>query len=146
MNPHLEFYPEMTEGLNIYKFSQSAKWLKHLSPVHRPPMCDVNGKHFYIFEPVQLKSADVVIPLFFFQYKSHLHAKCLKLRANHIRKTSNEVKILIPKNLGFDDPLLSIVPVDEFDFDYSEIKMGDRRLLMEACRGRIYGKCFRVEV
>ncbi|KAI9615111.1 hypothetical protein H4Q26_011650 [Puccinia striiformis f. sp. tritici PST-130] len=49
---HLDHYPEFCNGQNISKFSQSYKWLAGLPRDMRPPMVDVNGKHFYIYEPV----------------------------------------------------------------------------------------------
>ncbi|PLW29150.1 hypothetical protein PCANC_22406 [Puccinia coronata f. sp. avenae] len=46
ITPDLDFYPEASKGTNVYKFSQSFKWLKGLAPAHRPQMCKVKMKHF----------------------------------------------------------------------------------------------------
>ncbi|PLW06567.1 hypothetical protein PCANC_26024 [Puccinia coronata f. sp. avenae] len=135
---HIDFYPEMTNGLDIYKFSQSKKWLQDLLPAHRAPMCEVKGKHFYLFEPVQLLSAAVVIPLFFYQHDDQLFAKCLQIQRNHICQMPNKIKITIPASLEFQDPQLSTIPVNQFDCDYSEIRMDDSRKLMDSCDGVIY--------
>ncbi|OAV84762.1 hypothetical protein PTTG_11544, partial [Puccinia triticina 1-1 BBBD Race 1] len=80
---HLEFYPELTNGLNISKFSQSGKWVGGLARAHRPQMFEANGKHFYIYEPAQLKSLAVVIPIFIVNYQSALHVKCIQLDESH---------------------------------------------------------------
>ncbi|KAI9605473.1 hypothetical protein KEM48_002172 [Puccinia striiformis f. sp. tritici PST-130] len=56
VSKHLDYYPEWTDGRNISKFLQSGKWLSGMSRVHRPQMCESNGTHFYIYEPVQLAS------------------------------------------------------------------------------------------
>ncbi|PLW21190.1 hypothetical protein PCANC_05445 [Puccinia coronata f. sp. avenae] len=135
---HIDFYPEMTNGLDIYKFSQSKKWLQDLLPAHRAPMCEVKGKHFYLFEPVQLLSAAVVIPLFFYQHDGQLFAKCLQIQRNHICQMPNKIKITIPASLEFQDPQLSTIPVNQFDCDYSEIRMDDWRKFMDSCDGVIY--------
>ena len=103
-------------------------------------MCDVNGKHFYIFEPVQLDSAEVVVPIFFYQYKLELYAKCLKLNCSHVDQSAQLTKITIPGSLSFDDPQLTSVPVIHFEFDYSEIQLGNGSLLIQACAGIIYGE------
>ncbi|PLW46320.1 hypothetical protein PCANC_11197 [Puccinia coronata f. sp. avenae] len=36
ISKHLDFYPELTKGGEVYKFSQSQKWLKGLSPATTP--------------------------------------------------------------------------------------------------------------
>ncbi|PLW54792.1 hypothetical protein PCANC_03704 [Puccinia coronata f. sp. avenae] len=135
---HIDFYPEMTNGLDIYKFFKSKKWLQDLLPAHRAPMCEVKGKHFYLFEPVQLLSAAVVIPLFFYQHDGQLFAKCLQIQRNHICQMPNKIKITIPASLEFQDPQLSTIPVNQFDCDYSEIRMDDWRKFMDSCDGVIY--------
>ncbi|KAA1120083.1 hypothetical protein PGT21_037132 [Puccinia graminis f. sp. tritici] len=135
---HLEFYPEWCEGVNVNKFSQSTKWLADLAPEHRPQMCEVRGKHYYIYEPVQLISNDVVIPIFFFNYKSSLHAKCFKLKHEHINSHNNHIKITIPSDLKFDHPELSIIPVAQFKLIYSSIRLGNGKLLWEECGRKIY--------
>ncbi|KAA1120057.1 hypothetical protein PGT21_037090 [Puccinia graminis f. sp. tritici] len=37
--PHMDFFPEDAHGKNIYKLSQSTKWLKHLASDLRVQMC-----------------------------------------------------------------------------------------------------------
>ncbi|EFP77823.2 uncharacterized protein PGTG_03779 [Puccinia graminis f. sp. tritici CRL 75-36-700-3] len=134
---HLEFYPEWCDGVNISKFSQSTKWLAGLSPQNRPQMCEVKGKHYYIYEPVQLISNDVVIPIFFFNYKSSLHAKCFKLKHEHINSHNNRLTITIPSDLVFEHPELSIIPVEDFKLIYSSIRLGNGKLLWEQCGRKI---------
>ncbi|PLW26323.1 hypothetical protein PCANC_27603 [Puccinia coronata f. sp. avenae] len=107
VSKHLDYYPHMTEGRNIYKFSQSRKWLELLAPAHRAPMCE-------------------------------LTAKCLQIKRDHISHISNLIKIVIPGNLTFHDSRLSAIPVKDFEFDYSEILMENRRYLIDACGGVIY--------
>ncbi|KNZ48692.1 hypothetical protein VP01_547g1, partial [Puccinia sorghi] len=136
---HLDFYPEFNKGLNVYKLSQSQKWIQDLSPAHQPPTCYVNGKHFYIFEPVQLITSDVVIPIFFYMFKSELTAKCLKINpSNLFFRVSDHIKITIPAKLHFHDKQLTSIPVTNFDLDYSKTQMSNQVLWTEACDGSFY--------
>ncbi|KAI8451342.1 hypothetical protein BY996DRAFT_4555908, partial [Phakopsora pachyrhizi] len=61
----LEFYPEQPAGKNIYKLSQSKKWLQEYPRDLRAQMISVGGKHYYIYEPVQINDGSVVVPMFF---------------------------------------------------------------------------------
>ncbi|PLW36742.1 hypothetical protein PCANC_14598 [Puccinia coronata f. sp. avenae] len=65
VNPHLVFYPEDTHGVNVSSSFQASKWLKDLSPEICPPMAVNNKKHFLIFEPAQLLTGKIVVPIFF---------------------------------------------------------------------------------
>ncbi|KAI8458054.1 hypothetical protein BY996DRAFT_6411177 [Phakopsora pachyrhizi] len=62
----LEFYPEQSAGKNIYKLSQSKKWLQEYPRDLRAQMISVGGKHYYIYEPVQINDGSVVVPMFFY--------------------------------------------------------------------------------
>ncbi|EHS64758.1 uncharacterized protein PGTG_22477 [Puccinia graminis f. sp. tritici CRL 75-36-700-3] len=138
VSPHLEFYPDNTEGQNVSRFSQSLKWLQYMAPEDRAQMCDVNDKHFYIFEPVQLLTKEVVVPIFLYMYHWRLHAKCIEIGADHVTELGEQTRITIPSSLAFDDHRLTAWDIREFDLTYSEIRMGDGILLTEACGGSIY--------
>ncbi|KAI8456160.1 hypothetical protein BY996DRAFT_6412618 [Phakopsora pachyrhizi] len=62
----LEFYPEQPAGKNIYKLSQSKKWLQEYPRDLRAQMISVGGKHYYIYEPVQINDGSVVVPMLFY--------------------------------------------------------------------------------
>ncbi|KAA1097528.1 hypothetical protein PGT21_010248 [Puccinia graminis f. sp. tritici] len=142
----LDYYPEMTDGLMIKKFSQSGKWLSGMSRAIRPQMCEAHGKHFYIYEPVQLRSHVVVVPVYLFMYQSVLHARCWEILDDHITSTETSVEgnlstvlnIRMPLDLDFDDARLRSIPVHQFDVEYSGIRWEDGRLLVEACAGKIF--------
>ncbi|KNF02209.1 hypothetical protein PSTG_04708 [Puccinia striiformis f. sp. tritici PST-78] len=76
VSPHLEYYPEKTDG-PYYKFSQSKKWLEELAPQHRAQMCEVDEEHYYLFEPVELASGLLVVPIFFYSQESQIYSKCI---------------------------------------------------------------------
>jgi hypothetical protein len=47
------------------------------------------------------------------------------------------VKIIIPKHIDFDNPILTSVDVTSFHRDYSEISLADGRRLINACNHRV---------
>ncbi|PLW38987.1 hypothetical protein PCASD_08454 [Puccinia coronata f. sp. avenae] len=49
----------------------------------------------------------------------------------------NGVKIIIPKHIDFDEPILTSVDVTSFHRDYSEISLADGRRLIDACNHRV---------
>jgi hypothetical protein len=144
----LDYYPEMTDGLMVKKFSQSTKWLSGMSRELRPQMCEAHGKHFYIYEPVQLRSHVVVIPVYLFMLQSVLHARCWEILDDHITRTETRIgrnattglKIHMPLDLDFYDERLGSVPVDQFDVEYSGVRWEDGRVLEDVCGGKIFGK------
>ncbi|KAA1114601.1 hypothetical protein PGT21_014993 [Puccinia graminis f. sp. tritici] len=109
-------------------------------------MCEVNGKQFYIYEPVQLVSHEVVIPIFLYKSNTEIKSKCVRIKAEHIKKekhitegvTTSIIKITVPFPLPFYDPRLSTIPVTEFDSDYSTIRWVDGKFIIDACKGFIY--------
>ncbi|KAI8450568.1 hypothetical protein BY996DRAFT_6417251 [Phakopsora pachyrhizi] len=62
----VEFYPELSNGKNLYKLAQSEKWLHQYPRNLRPQMISFGGKHYYIYVPVQLIDGNVVVPVFFY--------------------------------------------------------------------------------
>ncbi|PLW56916.1 hypothetical protein PCANC_01262 [Puccinia coronata f. sp. avenae] len=133
ISKHLDFYPELTKGGEVYKFLQSQKWLKGLLPAHRPQMCEVNGKHFFIFEPVKLLSSAVAIPIFLYTCDSKLCARVIVINESNTIRDGISLKIIIPQHLDFDDPRLQSIDVKEFDRLFSDILLADRTRLVEAC-------------
>jgi hypothetical protein len=79
-------------------------------------------KHFYIYEPTQLITGEVVVPLFFYKFKDVLLSKCITPRyRKNIEK--NETLIILPSNLRFNDQSLLTVEVNNFHLIYSEITL-----------------------
>ncbi|POV99603.1 hypothetical protein PSTT_13685 [Puccinia striiformis] len=134
--PHLEFVPEDARGRDIYKMSQSSKWLKHLNPDLRVQMIESNEKQFYIFEPVQLKSRSLIVPFFFFTQNQKFFAKCYQpVIKSNVEQSKLEIRIV--SNLSYDDDRLKIIPVDEFSSTYEEIKIRNGLALSECCSGKM---------
>ncbi|EFP87206.2 uncharacterized protein PGTG_12790 [Puccinia graminis f. sp. tritici CRL 75-36-700-3] len=63
----MDYYPEDARGKNIFKLSQSKKWLEDMDPDSRAPMVRTSNGDFYLFEPVQLSNDSVVVPIFFYK-------------------------------------------------------------------------------
>ncbi|CAH7689409.1 hypothetical protein PPACK8108_LOCUS24482 [Phakopsora pachyrhizi] len=77
---YLEFYPEESNGENIYKFYQSAKRLHQYPRDLSVQMIKVGDKSYYIYGPAQLKDGNVVlfkkiVKKFIFQMNGDLRLK-----------------------------------------------------------------------
>ena len=138
VNQHLDFYPEYTGGKNIFKMSQCFKWREDLSPDLRVQMVEANNKHWYIFEPVELKTRNIVVPIFFFIESNQLQARCIL--ANIFKDGPTKVKMSIPPNLRFNSSQLRNVNVADFAFTYEEINLPGLGSLIEACGHKLHGE------
>ncbi|POW04026.1 hypothetical protein PSTT_10725 [Puccinia striiformis] len=121
--PHIDFYPEDSQGKNQFKLSQSKKWLE-LPRDYRPQMCVNNTRHFFIFEPVELFSKQILVPIYLYKFENKTHSKCV---APTLRRTnSGKHEMRIPANIGFDDPRLVTIKAKEFNVEYSKIQINGR--------------------
>ncbi|KAH9807600.1 hypothetical protein DFH28DRAFT_938119 [Melampsora americana] len=112
----IEFFPESDKGVTVDRYSQSKKWREELPPSLRVPMVDVDGQHFYIYEPAQLENARVVVPIFF--YKNDLgivKAKCLEI------DSIGPHDYLIAAESKFDSEVFLDVDVQSFATSFSRI-------------------------
>ncbi|KAI9603142.1 hypothetical protein H4Q26_002456 [Puccinia striiformis f. sp. tritici PST-130] len=134
VNPHLDFFPIDAKGKNVFKLSQSKRWLQDLSRTQRVQMCTSNNKHYYIFEPVKQKaSAEILVPIFFYKSADDvLFSKCIKPTISSNAGNENLV-IQIPSDIRFHDPNLLALPVDSFDLIYSEIETKNAKTLSNLC-------------
>ncbi|OAV87337.1 hypothetical protein PTTG_29470 [Puccinia triticina 1-1 BBBD Race 1] len=137
VSPHIDYYPEMTNQ-GFYKFSQSKKWLKELAPQHCAPMCEVKGKHFYLFEPVELFSGLITIPIYFYSHNSQIYSKCIAPEFEpFIKKKKKLVRMKIPQNIQFNHFDLLSIPTSDFNKSYDEIQIYGKQI-SEACANSIY--------
>ncbi|KAI8453000.1 hypothetical protein BY996DRAFT_4561968, partial [Phakopsora pachyrhizi] len=132
----VEFYPELSNGKNIYKLSQSEKWLHQYPRNLRAQMISFGGKQFYIYEQVQLIDGNVVVPVFFYTKGGKIYAKACKL--NFSIQSSEDVKISICWNMDFFSPDATEILGEEFRRPYNEILFSDRILLATKCRNILY--------
>ncbi|POW05701.1 hypothetical protein PSTT_09466 [Puccinia striiformis] len=131
VSPHLEYYPEKTNG-PYFKFSQSNKWLKELAPQHRAQMCEVEDEHYYLFEPVELDSGLLVVPIFFYSQDTQIFSKCIVPEIKGFMKDNKAVtKIKIPQDIKFDNPDLYNINTNQFKKNYFKINMNGNKLSEE---------------
>jgi hypothetical protein len=141
VSPHLDYMLEQAHGRNIYKLSQSEKWLKHLAPDLRGQMVESDGKQFYIFEPVQLQNLEITVPVFFYTENTHLFSKCYTPSFKSNDKNT-KIQIGIPDHISFDDENLKIIPIEELSLTYQEIKVRNGMDLADCFDGKINGENF----
>ncbi|KAH9807690.1 hypothetical protein DFH28DRAFT_1202848, partial [Melampsora americana] len=119
--PHIEFVPENDDGVTVDRYSQSKKWRESLSPSLRVQMVDIEGEHFYIYEPAQLEDSQVVVPVFFYKDDSTVRAKCLEVvpgcRGSH--------DFLISEEPAFDSNTFLDIDVQTFATSFLRIQLGD---------------------
>ncbi|KNZ53692.1 hypothetical protein VP01_3164g6 [Puccinia sorghi] len=84
---HLNSYPHETYGKDVFSSYQR--------------------KHFYIYEPVQLRRANhpIVVPIFFYSHQDK-YAK-------------------FPENIDYHSSMLEDILVSEFGWSYSEVILSD---------------------
>ncbi|KNZ49333.1 hypothetical protein VP01_507g4, partial [Puccinia sorghi] len=131
VNQHLDFYPEYTGGKNVFKMSQCFKLREDLSPDLRVQMVEENEKHWYIFEPVELKSRHIVVPIFFFIESNQVKAQFIL--ANISKDGPNEVTLSIPSNLRFNLSQLRTLNITDSSLSYQEIQLPGSGSLIETC-------------
>ncbi|KAI9626747.1 hypothetical protein KEM48_010212 [Puccinia striiformis f. sp. tritici PST-130] len=137
VSPHLEYYPEKTNG-PYFKFSQSNKWLKELAPQHRAQMCEVEDEHYYLFEPVELDSGLLVIPICFYSQDTQIFSKCIVPEIKGFMKDNKAVtKIKIPQDIKFDNLDLYNINTNQFKKNYFKINMNGNKLSQE-CGNALY--------
>ncbi|OAV85206.1 hypothetical protein PTTG_30703, partial [Puccinia triticina 1-1 BBBD Race 1] len=125
---HIDYYPEMTSQ-GHFKFSQSKKWLEELAPQHRAPMCEVNGEHYYLYEPVELASGLLLIPIYFYIQDSQLVSKCIAPDLEpFVKNHQNLIKMKIPQDIEFNHPQLLVIPASEFKNCYCKIQFNGQNL------------------
>lgn len=145
VNKEIEFYPELTHS-NIFKLSQTRKWLADSSPQNCVQMCETNGQHFYIFEPVGLMSGAILIPVFLYQFNSELYSKCITPSfSQQIINNETVTKMTIPSNLHFDDPNFLSINTNNFQTQYTQIQINSSGgLLSEQCGNSFYGEISKI--
>ncbi|OAV99886.1 hypothetical protein PTTG_25088 [Puccinia triticina 1-1 BBBD Race 1] len=137
VSPSINYYPQEAHGQDVYKLSQSRKWLEELEPMVRAPMCRVREQDWYLFELVQTKSDKIVIPLFFYCKGDEMYAKCVAPNY-HFNSNGVHLRLTFPASLPFRSNMLESVLVSDFDLDCNMIAGVDGVLLLERCCDSIY--------
>lgn len=112
----------------------------------RVQMVEQPNGHFYLFEPVQLQSGKLIVPIFFYRSGTETFAKCV--RANQTFTLVNgapRVKIEYTSVTDFDSNLLSSINVKRFWREFKNIQVNEHVLLKDACQEEMYGMLLFVE-
>jgi hypothetical protein len=136
---NLEFFPCISDGTTMVdRLCYSYKWREDLPRQYRAQMVVSREKHFYIYEPTQLITGEVVVPLFFYKCKDVLLSKCITPQYSNDIDT-NVTHIILPSNVRFNDQALLTIEVKQFHLIYSEITLQDGQYLSQFCRNVLYG-------
>jgi hypothetical protein len=137
----MDYYPEDARGKNIFKLSQSKKWLEDMDPDSRAPMIRTKNGDFYLFEPVQLSNDSVVIPIFFYKRGEDLWSKCVT-PAFEPESNGHNLRISIPWRVNFHSDVAHEINISEFYCVFPNIAGPDGLMLSQRCQGRLYGQLF----
>ncbi|KAG0138924.1 hypothetical protein CROQUDRAFT_710677 [Cronartium quercuum f. sp. fusiforme G11] len=138
--PHLICVPESSDTGVVNRLSQSWKWRAGLSKDLRVQMIDFKKIHYYIYEPTQLSDGHLVAPIFFFQNKRGLMAKCLSLHSSKDKDTGI-ITMRMKDEPAFESNEYDTIEVKYFANSFKDITLLDGRMLHECCkmeRGDMY--------
>lgn len=125
-NPHvvekLVCIPETDKEVEVNRFSQSRKWRELLPKDLRVQMVELGSQHYYVHEPVQIDDGDVVVPVFFYQHRSVVMAKCLPLKIVGIQ---NGYRLEIAEEEDFRSNIYRSIEVSCFVRTWPNIVLGD---------------------
>ncbi|KAA1088987.1 hypothetical protein PGT21_003057 [Puccinia graminis f. sp. tritici] len=138
VQPHIQYYPEMTDGQNVSQLNQSAKWLKELGPDTRAQMVRQGSHDYYLHELVQLHSTLIVVPTFFFEMGGEMYARCVTPIVN-VDYTTGKLQFIVPKALPFTSSELRNVKVAEFLAEYTIMEAPDGTLMSEQSDNKLFG-------
>ena len=115
-------------------------------------MVEVDGKHFYIFEPTTLKTQifhpvtaqyyKVVIPIYFFVFENEIYAKCVAPKARPNQNVANGFSLFIPADIPYTSPHSFSIKTSTFGLKYEEMIMSDGSKYSHACNNEIFGQLF----
>ncbi|KAI7964096.1 hypothetical protein MJO29_004523, partial [Puccinia striiformis f. sp. tritici] len=97
---------------------------------------------YYLFEPVQITSEEIVVPLFFHLEAGQLVAKCVKPELFVTGKDNNSLAINIWRGLSFNLSELADIPVCNFHKAYDKITYHNGQLVSTMCNLRMLSSCF----
>ncbi|KAH9815246.1 hypothetical protein DFH28DRAFT_893321, partial [Melampsora americana] len=137
----LRFIPELpTRSSKITCLAQSKKWREELNRDLRVQMVALPQGHFYILEPVQLKSKVMVIPEYFYQQGTEVFAKCVP--AQQVYKSnpdgSARIRVSFVSAHNFNSLILKAVNVKDFWRVFESIEVRQGVYLKDVCGNLMY--------
>lgn len=129
--------PELVVKGKTNRLSQCGKWLYGFSPELRVQMITTHLGDFYIYEPVQIDSEDVVIPVFFFNQEGVQMVKCIQDCMIWIEE-ARCFEFRLPEDPRFESSILLSIPASRLKTCFSEIEMVEGVYLKDHCLSQIY--------
>ncbi|KAH9812461.1 hypothetical protein DFH28DRAFT_825323, partial [Melampsora americana] len=123
ISPHIVFVPKQAINTPINRFSQCQKWREGYTPDLCVQMIAINNHHFYIYEPVQLCSQQLVVPMFFFQQNDTLLAKCMPAKVESNLEDPAYLKVIVLDDPPFDSPKFITIKCNDFGKTCEEIEL-----------------------
>ncbi|KAH9821902.1 hypothetical protein DFH28DRAFT_1120221 [Melampsora americana] len=137
VSPHLVFVPKLSKG-PINRLPQCRKWREDYSLELCVQMIVSNQKHFYIYEPVQLWTKQLVVPIFFYHQNHSLKAKCLPTLIEPDANNPAKYKIIIQHEPPFDPDELLTLDCNSFWNTFGEVEGEPGLLLKTVCKNFMY--------
>ncbi|KAH9820476.1 hypothetical protein DFH28DRAFT_1217996 [Melampsora americana] len=135
--PHIQFIPEYEPGAIINRLSQARKWRDGFSRDLRVPMVQSSFGHFYVYEPVQLESRNILVPIYFYKTTTSTFAKCLRLEVRPINH-STLFRLEIAAEPDFDSETLEDINVNQFRVEFPKLVINNGQYLKDICDGKLY--------
>lgn len=129
--------PELVGRGRISRLSQCGKWLNGFSPELRVQMITTDIGDFYLYEPVQMDSEDVVIPVFFFNQEGVQMVKCLQNCMIWI-EDARCFEFQLPEDPSFDSSNLLTIPASQLKTSFAKIEMCEGVYLKDHCSSQMY--------
>lgn len=142
---HLQFIPELPSQTDkVNRFAQSKKWREDLDRDIRVQMVDSINGHFYLFEPVQLQSKHIVVPIFFYQEGTQTLAKCVPTCQRYQKDSQGQphIQVQFESVQDFDSPSATSINVREFWRVFNAIELRKDTLMKTYCGDFMYGEGF----
>ncbi|KAH9808962.1 hypothetical protein DFH28DRAFT_1192064 [Melampsora americana] len=138
VSPQLEFMPELPVNTPTNRLSHSKKWRELYPPHLRVQMVVSKNVHFYIYEPVQVVTGQLVVPLFFYKHAKNLMAKCIPAVVESASQDSSMFNIFIEPEPPFDSPALLSINISSFWRLLDDVKLENGVRLRDSCGNHIY--------
>ncbi|KAH9821027.1 hypothetical protein DFH28DRAFT_923470 [Melampsora americana] len=138
ISPHIVFLPEEPMESPVTRFSQCQKWREAYAPDLRVQMIATKERHFYIYEPVQLVSQQLVVPMFFFQRNGTILARCMPATVVADPGDSAYHKVIVSEDPPFDSPDFFTIKCDDFWKTFDEIELYRGCTLKSKSRDQLY--------
>lgn len=97
-----------------------------------------NHRHFYIYEPVELRTGQLAVPMFFFKSNDKILAKCLPALIQNDLSDPDRFNIVIPEEPPFDSEEFYTFDVVDFAKTFEEITLDHEVYLSPLCGPNMY--------